>query len=502
MAKFLSDDEMSQLEAGAPVETPKKAKTVISDEDMAKMEAEAPTELDSAGRGVLQGATMGFADEISGGVEALWNKAKGDPRTFGELYKQYRDESRANFKRAEEANPKSYMAGNVGGAIATAAIPGMGGATLGKLALQGAAQGLGSSEADLTEGEVGQALKDTAIGAGTGAAIGGAGKALSAGASKAAPYVNKLMGKAASGLEEGAERLAVKATGATGNQAMKFSDDAGRQLLDRGLVRAGDNAAKIAERVGAASDDAGRAIGEALEQLEAKGATASVDNVVTALESKIDDLAQTPGNERIIKQLQAEVDNLYNRGQSNLPITQGEIAKRNFQGQTNYFSPEAEKKASSQVANAFKEEVEQAAQKADPTTANLFKQEKETYGLLAPIKEAAEKRAAQQAQSPFGGLTDIVAGTAGGPKGLAAKFAIEQVGRRAASTSAVLSDNLAKALKATPQAFGRFAKPLQEAAQRGGNALAATHFVLQQTQPEYRALVNTSEDDRDEQEQQ
>ena len=84
---------------------------------------------------------------------------------------------------------------------------------------------------------------------------------------------------------------------------MQFADDAGRQLLDRKLVRFGDSAGNIAERVGAASDDAGRAIGEALEQLEAKGATASVDNVVAALESKIDDLAQTPGNERIIKQL-------------------------------------------------------------------------------------------------------------------------------------------------------------------------------------------------------
>lgn len=282
---------------------------------------------------------------------------------------------------------------------------------------------------------------------------------------------------------------------------MQFADDAGRQLLDRKLVRFGDSAGNIAERVGAASDDAGRAIGEALEQLEAKGATASVDNVVAALESKIDDLAQTPGNERIIKQLQAEVDNLYNRGQSNLPISQAEVAKRNFQGQTNYFSPEAEKKASAQVASAFKEEVEQAAQKANPEIASKFKQEKDIYGLLAPIKEAAEKRAAQQAQSPFGGLTDVVATAAGGPQGLLTKFATEQVGRRAASSAAVISDNLAKVLKTQPQAFGKFAKPLQEAAARGGNALAATHFVLQQTQPEYRQLVNTSEDDRDEQEQ-
>lgn len=500
MPKFLSDEDMMKMESSAPSQP--KAKKIISDDDMAKMEAEAPTELDSGARGALQGATAGFADEISGATEALWNAAKGDPRTFGELYRTYRDESRANFKKAEEANPKSFMAGNVGGAVATSLIPGMGGATIGKLALQGAAQGLGSSEADLTEGEFAQAAKDTAVGAGTGAAIGGAGKVLSAGASKVAPSVKNALSKTGDYLGEQAEKLAVKATGATGNQSLQFADDAGRQLLDRGLVKFGDNAGKIAQRVGAASDDAGRAIGEAMETLEKQGVTASVDNVVTALESKIDDLAQTPGNERIIKQLQAEVDNLYNRGQSNLPIGAGEQAKRNFQGQTNYFSPEAEKKASAQVASAFREEVEQAAQKADPTTANLFKQEKETFGLLAPIKEAAEKRAAQQAQSPFGGLTDVVTGATTGPKGLAAKYAIEQVGRRAASSGAVIADNLANVLKTQPQVFGKFAKPLQEAAKRGGTSLAATHFVLQQTQPEYRELTMTSENDQNEQEDQ
>lgn len=150
------------------------------------------SEIQSGARGLAQGATMGFADELAGGVEALWNKAQGDPTAFGELYKKHRDESRQNFKTAEEANPISYGAGQIGGAAATALVPGLGGATLGKLAAQGAIQGLGSSEADLTEGDVTGAARDAAIGGATGLATGGLVKGAAAGLQKAAPAIQNI----------------------------------------------------------------------------------------------------------------------------------------------------------------------------------------------------------------------------------------------------------------------------------------------------------------------
>lgn len=136
------------------------------------------SQAESLGRGLLAGVSMGFADEITGGVEALWEAAKGDPRTFGELYKKSRDESRANYDAAEKANPKTFMAGQVGGAVGTALIPGLGGANVAKLGAMGAAQGLGSSNADLTEGDISGAARDTAIGGGIGLATGLAGKGI------------------------------------------------------------------------------------------------------------------------------------------------------------------------------------------------------------------------------------------------------------------------------------------------------------------------------------
>lgn len=129
-----------------------------------------PGYLESGARGLAQGASLGFADEISGAAESLFTDKP---------YAQARDESRANFKRAEEANPMTYGAGQIGGAVGTAFVPGMQGAGLAKLAGMGAAAGLGISEADLTQGDVMGAARDTAIGAGTGLAAGAIAKGAS-----------------------------------------------------------------------------------------------------------------------------------------------------------------------------------------------------------------------------------------------------------------------------------------------------------------------------------
>lgn len=458
------------------------------------------SELESGIRGALQGVTAGFSDELSGGIEALWEKAKGDPSTFGELYKAKRDTSRAANKAAELANPASYTSGNIAGAVGSAFIPGLGGATLGKLALQGAATGLGTSEAELTEGDITGAAKDTAIGTGIGVLSGVGGKLVGNQLSKVTPYVQSGINKLGDVFETGAEKLAVKATGATGNQASKFAPSAGRELLDQGLIKFGDDAAKIADRVGQRHAQAGTAIGDALEALEQKGVTGSVDNVVAALKSQVDELSKVPGNEKIIKQLQGEIDNLYNRGQSDLGFKGIEEAKRIYQGQTNFSSPEFEKKASTQVARAFKDESERSAIAADPGLAKSFIDQKKMFGLLSPVKEATEKRALQQAQSPFGGLLDMGAGLYGisDSDSNFGKAALAIAGRRVlvpriASSAAVGLDKLGSILKSNPQFFGKFAPVLEAAERRGG--LAATNFILQQTNPEYQKLMLQQDND-------
>jgi hypothetical protein len=163
--------------------------------------------------------------------------------------------------------------------------------------------------------------------------------------------------------------------------------------------------------------------------------------------------------------------------------------------------------AGKMLYGAYKDAVEGAAENANPATAELFKKGKEAYGLFAPIQEAAERRAATTQQSPWGGLLDTATAIGGGAAGaraddspmgavagvgagLASIIARRKFAPRAASSFAVGADQIGNILKQAPQMFGKYAPVLLNAARRGGNALSASHYILQSTDPEYRKTVN------------
>lgn len=422
-------------------------------------------------RGAVQGVSRGFGDELSGNIGGAIDYLQGEG-DFKTLYEKNKAEQVAKNQQSEKDWPKLYGAGQVGGSIIKGAT------SLPAMALEGIAQGIGYSDADLVNGDVKGLAKDAAIG---GAISGGTGAAVQ-GVSKMAPSVLKyLSGKMGSI----AENRAVNATGATGLQAAKFAPGTGRELLDRGIVRGMDTAENIAERAGDALRSSGDEISAALAKLDEVGAKASVDNVVTVLQSKVDELSQVPGNETLIRQLTNEIDNLIARGQSDLPVSLAEKAKRNYQSNVNYASPESDKKASKYLASAFKDEVEQVASKADPVAAKDFMAAKRSYGILSPVEEAASRRANVLNQSPTGGLGDMAAAGVGGAPGLVAKHLVFP---RISSTMAVGADSIAKALAATPEVFGKYAAVLSNAAAKGAANLAITHQVLQKD-PEYQATL-------------
>lgn len=164
----LSNDELNELSKGSTTSTP-----------MMESDPDAPGKTESFLRGAAQGGTFGFADEGTALLESLLSQKS---------YDQSLAESRANYKAAEEENPLTYMGGTFAGGMAVP-LPGAGTASIGKLALQGAGigalSGLGSSERDLTKGdltEMKEAGKDVlmggAIGGTLGAGIGAIGKGL------------------------------------------------------------------------------------------------------------------------------------------------------------------------------------------------------------------------------------------------------------------------------------------------------------------------------------
>lgn len=147
----------------------------------------------SAARGALQGASMGFGDEAAAAIDTAVSQVPG-VRSLAQMfqssnlpsvenpsltYAQRRDAYRQANANAQQANPLTYGAGELAGAVATApAIPSLAGRGIvtaaTNAAIQGGAAALGSSDADLTKGQFMQAAKDTAGGAALGGLLGGA----------------------------------------------------------------------------------------------------------------------------------------------------------------------------------------------------------------------------------------------------------------------------------------------------------------------------------------
>lgn len=150
-------------------------------------EPAAPGIAESAVRGAAQGASFGFADEITAALEAA---------ATGKKYTQARDESRMNYRAAEAAHPIAYGAGELAGAVGSSLVPvgevagavGLGAKAVegakaisgaarvahdvGSGAAYGAASAIGSSEAgvDSKAGGFGQLMSDALRGAATGGA--------------------------------------------------------------------------------------------------------------------------------------------------------------------------------------------------------------------------------------------------------------------------------------------------------------------------------------------
>ena len=173
---------------------------------------EGPSELESAGQGIGQGISFGLSDEVYGARKALQDTLFGDAKfiDIADTYRSNRDDARESLAGHQEVNPKSYMAGEVGGGLATALVPGLNaakGASLStqasKMAAQGAAEGYGRSDADTAL----EQLSDTAVGGTIGAILPqamnksgkayAAGKRLLPGTENALPQINKGVAKVA-----------------------------------------------------------------------------------------------------------------------------------------------------------------------------------------------------------------------------------------------------------------------------------------------------------------
>lgn len=415
-------------------------------------------------------------------------------------YLNGRNKARAALKQESEDHPYVSGAADLAGSAASPINAIAKGMTAAKAGLTlGAINGLGNSDAE----DLGGMAKDAALGS----AIGGTlGKTLDV----ASPFISKKLNQLSGKLGSAAEGLAVNATGATGKQASEFADDAGRQLLDRNLVRFGDKPANIANRLESELNTSHEIIDNTLKELDARGVKASADNVVKELEAKIASMKNDPSQASIAKKLQNIVLDITESGNSEVPISLAEQTKRGFnKAAGNWMDPEAGA-AGKAAYQGYRNEVENAAEKAAPELAQQFTAAKETYGLLAPIKEAAERRAFTTNQSPWGGLGDLAtaatASTMGGPMtAVPAVVAKKLLFPRMTSSAAVTLDGISKMLLQSPtmkdlatknpQAFEGIVTKLSETVSENANkipGLGSWPKSADQTKPQGPSASNDS----------
>lgn len=478
-----------------------------------------PGKLESAARGAAQGASFGFADEISGAVEsALTDKT----------YQQARDESRANFKSAQQANPVTYGAGELGGGVATAFVPGLNlarGASLAKqvgaAAVAGGVGGFGLSEAKDAKG----LARDTAIGAGVGGAVGGVAGAVMRGAGKIADGA-KFAGKRAVGLASDLNPESVDFYLANRDAVNSARDlkpiaedlfDGGRELASRVSRASGESADILArDEVSVPKAQILQRIDEQMSALEQGGMfTAGAERELAALQKMRDRLIA--GKENLVggqvKQFIRQMDDVAYPGHGGAAeIPQGlsrqardlrHIASEEAKTQSPAFREKmAEVAGMERVRSGIEGKLstpEKAyntarglAQERNPFTNELFEAVDKANGTnLTHEARASAIRDVFEAPRYNGSRNVNVGGTigeaSGGPVGKAIGAVLGYAKDVLARPAAKKSLDIAIALEPHAARLGKFAKPLMEAAARGPAAFIYTHQLLLRN-PEYQAL--------------
>lgn len=509
---------------------------------------EADSVLESTLRGAAQGASLGFADELTGGAETAGEVFTDPTLRLKDLltrYKKNRDLSRENYRKAEADNPKSYLAGNVGGGIATAFVPGLNlakGATLGKVALQsagvGAAGGFGSSEREDILG----LAKDTAIGG----VIGGV-----------APGAINLAGKA---LAKGGQYVA-KGAKAAGFQALKAFTDTSPEMAKKLLARTPEQikGARTREEIAEAAVDAVGALkskvsqgsSEAFDILENESVKIPKKTFIDAIDNEVKKLKRhgsiTAEVDRDISRLEdtrrrtlAQKGDLFSGAQTKSYIRQLDNAAQETTSAGGFASDDVQALRNvrrevdgplKEASPAYREKMSEVAKDVDvlKRADKLFGKDQTVNARLeslnrknanpfvrstlqdldaaggTKLSEELETGSIRDyfAKDTTNGARKTVMGTAvgaglgalGGPFGSAlgagiggmAGAALDKNARPIAEAALRLSQRL----DPISGKLGRFAKPLLEAAKRGPAAFVLTHQTLLNTNEEYRKTNET-----------
>lgn len=266
--------------------------------------------INSFGTGIADMATFGFADEIGAG--ARWAGGKVLPWQSNVSYDQALDEVRGANKQAAEANPGTYLAGQITGGVGSAAGLAKSGLSLtGRLApnasmlsrigagaaegaAMGGAYGAGSGEGMIDRGY--KAAENAAVGGIAGGALPIIARGASAGYQNIADRVAASRVAQQTGFQPEVARMVsnvLEADGTLGPQGMANMQRAGgeamladagpnaRSVLDTAIQRGGPGAVSARSAIDARVARGSRDINSALDG--AFGAPEGVESARTAI---------------------------------------------------------------------------------------------------------------------------------------------------------------------------------------------------------------------------
>lgn len=384
----------------------------VSVSDDSSQDSDVLQTLGDGARGAVQGATLGFGDEIYGGAAAAKDLLTGqtDVAHLGDSYRSSRDEARANNKIAEERSPVASAVGNLAGGLGTALIPGgqasaaantaKSAGTIAKLlasikateaagglagaALTGAkigtAAGLGTSDADLTKGDVGGAAVDTALG-GAGGAVAGS---LLHGGIQAAKGVKNTAGSALDFLKDTSIGERIQKSFGHGLDGKNFLTKSAVDDAEQGII---DSAKKVGVGVKEANQTAGKEIGAAKKNLSDSGAQYDIEEQVKKIQAVIKKLENSddPSAQDDVKFLNNYMENLIKGREKEVSVQHSKWSP----SKQVEAAPSAEEKLTLELA---KENANRAALGQSPLTPSFTRSEDEAGNKLLTMLRTGEEQ--------------------------------------------------------------------------------------------------------------
>lgn len=352
-------------------------------------------------------------------------------------YIKERDDNIARQKGYEQDVGGYYTGGQVVGALAGSVLPARALGALGKgaqvaskgglLARLGKASAAGAATAAIqnpgdVEGQFsGLQLEERKDNAKTGAILGG----LIQGGGE----VVKKLGSVLKGTKKQAEALAVKAAGANKRVLNELIgkdrvEEVGRELLDSGLVKAGDTVDDIFLKSSQLKQKVGQEIGDIYQTVNRQGGFKSDPNkLATDIIDAVADSRPTIGAKSydnkmadVIEELISEPEKLNDVRHINDII--GELDKRIKYSRMDTQFPEAEQgyhAIRTYLRKSLNNLVDTIGQRlGDPEMANRLKNANRSYGNLSTISAMSRDRVSADLANRMFSLTDNIAGAASG----------------------------------------------------------------------------------------